>query len=500
MASKNNTPIKNKVILCGFGHIGKSVFELLSQFHFDIYVVSNSPIDPDFINENSKNVTFIQGDARNDEILKKAHVTEAEAIFALTDNDLVNLSIAIDAKKLNNKIHIAIRMFDFELGESLKKDLGIQEIFSATHLSAPYFIPNAYSYPRIGELDLENKIYSLHFNDDMNHSILNDSIVKTSLNEGYLLIQEIEKNKKPNRWLHLFGIFHYKTTFSFKIIFSFFFFVVTFSTFIISKEMNLSLLDALYFTVTTITTVGYGDHNFSQASSAMKTYGIFLMFFGTALLASLFSLITDLIITEKFKNFFGTYLIPKKNHHVLIGTGNIGTRIAEILIKNLEPTVLIESDKTGKFSEDIRRQLPVVEGNPKNLETLIQANIKTAKSIICVTENDVDNLSIIQKAKSINPKIATEMSIFDKEMAVKLKKSLNEESIISSPLIAANYFMASLFFEGVLFAASFKNSLIIICDKNKWKPRSSFNDERMYLRTDLNLKGKDLSIIEVLLN
>lgn len=185
---------------------------------------------------------------------------------------------------------------------------------------------------------------------------------------------------------------------------------------------------------------------------------------------------------------------------VISGAGNIGTRIAEILIKNLEPTVLVESDKTGKFSEDIRRQLPIVEGNPKNLETLIQANIKTAKSVICVTENDVDNLSIIQKAKSINPKIATEMSIFDKEMAVKLKYSLNEESIISSPLIAANYFMASLFFEGVLFAASFKKSLIIICDKNKWKPRASFNDERMYLRTDLNLKGKDLSIIEVLLN
>lgn len=500
MASHISTASKNKVILCGFGHIGRSVFELLKQFHFEIYVISDSLIDPDIIKDNPINVHFIHGDARNDEILKKAHIKEATAVYALTDKDMVNLSIAIDAKKLNPQIYVSIRMFDFELGESLKKDLGIEDIYSATHLSASYFIPNPYNYPRIGELDLQNKIYSLHFHDDYNHSILNDSIVKTSLNEGFLLIQEIEKNKPSSKWLGIFSFIHYKTTVSFKVIFTVFLMVLACSTFLISDQMNMSVLDALYFTVTTITTVGYGDYSFFQASTGMKLYGIFLMFFGTALLASLFSLITDLIITEKLKNFFGTYHIPRKNHHVLIGAGNIGTRIAEILIKNSEPTVVVESEKSGKFSEDIRRQLPVVEGNPKNQETLLQANIDKAKSIICVTENDVDNLSIVQKAKSMNPKIATEMSIFDKEMALKLRKSLNEESIISSPLIAANYFIASLFFEGVLFAASFKKSLIVICDKKLCKQRSTFNDERMYLRTDLNLKGKDLAIIEVLIS
>ncbi|MCB0368290.1 MAG: NAD-binding protein, partial [Bdellovibrionales bacterium] len=257
------------------------------------------------------------------------------------------------------------------------------------------------------------------------------------------------------------------------------------------------ILDALYFTVTTITTVGYGDHNFSQASNFMKSYGIFLMFFGTALLASIFSLITDFLLTEKLKNFFGSHLIPKKGHHILIGAGNIGSRVAEILIKNKIPTVIIESEKIGKFSEDIRRQLPLVEGNPKNRETLLQANIQGAKSIICVTDNDVDNLSITQKAKSMNPEVVTEVSIFDKAMALKLKSLLNPEAIISSPLISANFFVGSLFFEGVLFSVTLKKSLLLICDRDKWNERISLNKEQLLLRTELSLKGKKLIIIEI---
>ncbi len=495
MSFHPNTSLKQKVIICGFGHIGNSVLDLLKQFHFDIYIVTITPVDPDFMNEHSKNVKFILGDARNDEILKKACIQEAFAIFALTDKDLVNLSIAIDAKKLNDKIHIAIRMFDYELGESLKNELGIKEIFSATHLAAPHFIPNSYPLPRLGELDLNEKTYS----------ILHDS--------GKLVFQENIKTRSTHSWLNFFTFFHYRTTFSFKLIFLFFAIVLFFSTYLIHQKMNLNLLDAFYFTVTTITTVGYGDFSFVNASNWMKLYGVFMMFFGTALLASVFSLITDFILTEKFKNIFGFYVIPKKMHHVLIGAGNIGTRIAEILIKNSEPTVVIESDKTGKFSEDIRRQLAVVEGNPKNFETLLQANVQKAKSIICVTDNDVDNLSIIQKSKSMNTKILTEVSIFDKEMAIKLKNSLNEDSIISSPLIAANYFVASLLFEGVLFASTLENSsknstsdstkdslnhsFIIICDKTKLIEKVPSNIHTLSKRSDLKLNDRDLIIIEI---
>lgn len=262
--------------------------------------------------------------------------------------------------------------------------------------------------------------------------------------------------------------------------------------------MKLSPLDALYFTVTTITTVGYGDHNFSNASVFMKLYGIVLMFFGTALLASIFSLITDFILAEKLKTFFGNHSIPQKNHHILIGAGNIGARIAEILIKTQEPTVIIESEKTGKFSEDFRRQLAVVEGNPKNKETLIQANILQAKSVICVTDNDVDNLSINQKAKDLNKDIITEMSIFDKEMAKKLKINLKEESIISSPLIAANYFLSSFFFQGVIFCSSFSNSLIVICDRKDFFQKLPIPEKYKTQITDFNLKEKELCLIEII--
>ncbi|MCK6598706.1 MAG: NAD-binding protein [Bdellovibrionaceae bacterium] len=506
MTYNNNTqdkkpPTKKKesAIICGFGHIGQSVFDLLSKFDFKIYVISNSHVEQEYYTQRNLDVTFIHGDARNDDILKKAHIHEAIAIFALTDNDLVNISIAIDAKKLNSHIYISVRMFDSELGESLKKTLGIHQVYSATQLAAPHFIPNTGNLKRIGDLNTLHTDYELLLQNNFElNETSNQSQIKISIEQGSLLFKEKFKLKKNKSLFHLIHFFHHSTTFSFKMLTLFFIMILSLSTLIISTHMKLSPLDALYFTVTTITTVGYGDHNFSNASVFMKLYGIVLMFFGTALLASIFSLITDFILAEKLKTFFGNHSIPQKNHHILIGAGNIGARIAEILIKTQEPTVIIESEKTGKFSEDFRRQLAVVEGNPKNKETLIQANILQAKSVICVTDNDVDNLSINQKAKDLNKDIITEMSIFDKEMAKKLKINLKEESIISSPLIAANYFLSSFFFQGVIFCSSFSNSLIVICDRKDFFQKLPIPEKYKTQITDFNLKEKELCLIEII--
>ena len=58
-------------------------------------------------------------------------------------------------------------------------------------------------------------------------------------------------------------------------------------------EQNLDLIDAIYFTVTIMTTTGFGDIHLRNAPPALQLYGVALMLSGTAALAILFALITD---------------------------------------------------------------------------------------------------------------------------------------------------------------------------------------------------------------
>jgi len=90
--------------------------------------------------------------------------------------------------------------------------------------------------------------------------------------------------------------------------------------------MDLSLVDAFYFVGTTVTTVGYGDITPLKASPALKLYAVLLMLFGSATLATLTSILTAFVVTERFEKLLGRRRVPSEGHVVVVGLGNVGNR------------------------------------------------------------------------------------------------------------------------------------------------------------------------------
>src|SRR5215468_8562982 len=94
---------------------------------------------------------------------------------------------------------------------------------------------------------------------------------------------------------------------------------------------NLSWLDALYFTVTTMTTVGYGDIALKDARDGVKLFGIFFMPASAGLLAATFGILTDYLIKARLEQLFGPWRSRMRNHVILCGLGHVGIRILEQL-------------------------------------------------------------------------------------------------------------------------------------------------------------------------
>src|SRR5262245_48225848 len=108
-------PISNHIIVCGLGRVGYRTTLLLLSLGEQVVCITRSRGD-DMVSEIEARCQVIFGDARNDNHLLAAGIERARAILALTDEDMTNVSIALDAQRMNPAIRVVVRVFDQELG------------------------------------------------------------------------------------------------------------------------------------------------------------------------------------------------------------------------------------------------------------------------------------------------------------------------------------------------------------------------------------------------
>ncbi|MBI4866714.1 MAG: NAD-binding protein [Candidatus Wallbacteria bacterium] len=126
-------------IVCGLGNVGFRVVNHLRRLGKDVIVLELHP-DGQFVKEiQDKGVPVVTGDARRVDLLRNVGAERAEAILAVTDNDLANLEIVMDARQINPEIRVVLRMFDDNLAAKVKKAFNIQVAFSASGLAGPAF-------------------------------------------------------------------------------------------------------------------------------------------------------------------------------------------------------------------------------------------------------------------------------------------------------------------------------------------------------------------------
>src|SRR5580704_1940203 len=68
---------------------------------------------------------IVYGDARNERNLVDAGIGGAAAIVICSDDDLANMEIALDARRLNPKVRVVVRIFDQILARRLEDFAGI---------------------------------------------------------------------------------------------------------------------------------------------------------------------------------------------------------------------------------------------------------------------------------------------------------------------------------------------------------------------------------------
>jgi voltage-gated potassium channel len=168
-----------------------------------------------------------------------------------------------------------------------------------------------------------------------------------------------------------------------------------------------NFLEALYATVVTLSTVGYGD--FIPHSSQGMLFTVFLIIVGVGTMLYTVGLITETMIEGRLNLILGKGRLVKminkmQNHYIICGCGRIGRLICRELAEEKVDFVVIDNDPEAiQRIED--EGYVYYKGDATHDKALLAAGIKKAKGIVCVLPSDAENLYVILTARELNQDI-----------------------------------------------------------------------------------------------
>ena len=118
-----------------------------------------------------------------------------------------------------------------------------------------------------------------------------------------------------------------------------------------------------------------------------------------------------------------------RDHFIICGYGQVGRTVVDQLRRLEIPFVLIETNE-GLYRELLSDGTPVIQGDAKRHDILLQAGLERATGICVVIDNDADNLYITVTARSLNPKIKIITRAGQQRYATAMRNSGADEVII----------------------------------------------------------------------
>jgi voltage-gated potassium channel len=183
--------------------------------------------------------------------------------------------------------------------------------------------------------------------------------------------------------------------------------------------------DAFYMTLTTITTVGYGEiHLLSRAG---RIFNSFVIVFGVTTMFFAIGAMTQTVIEMELGEFFGKRRMKRmidklEKHYIVCGYGRVGRAATRELQQAGVPLVVVDRNPE-KVERAIREGAAALCGDSTQDATLTDAGVKRAKGLIAALATDADNLFLILSAKTQNAGLRVAARVGDEHAEDKLRRA-----------------------------------------------------------------------------
>ncbi|MFM7530166.1 MAG: potassium channel family protein, partial [Nodosilinea sp.] len=194
---------------------------------------------------------------------------------------------------------------------------------------------------------------------------------------------------------------------------------------------------------------GYGDVFETLADfnnpRLLQGFGLLLTLAGTAFVGVLYALLTEKLLALRFEFMERRPPVPDQGHVVVIWLGQVGRQVISLLQELKQPVVAIAPQR---FDTEVLPQVPLLTGDVAI--ALDRANLATAKSVVAVSTDEVDNLEIGLLAHRLNPHCRAIIRTYNQQFSDRIAQLFPFAQVLCAAAISAEAFAAAAFGENVV--------------------------------------------------
>lgn len=249
---------------------------------------------------------------------------------------------------------------------------------------------------------------------------------------------------------------------------------------------NIQLFEALWMTVTTILTVGYGD--LVPVTEAGRIFAMVLVplciVLFTYFMGQIISLMVELNISTQKRSRQMEKKIKRLSRHIIIcGLDSMTRTVIDKMLQEKKDFVIIDPDET--LVETCLDKYNIILGDPSEDDVLIRAGIERAEGLI-TSRSDAENVLIILSARGLNPELLIVSSAERLESESKMRKA-GADKVINAERIGGTRMALSVL----------KPAAVDYMDKVFATSNEDFRVEEVFLSDGSKLIGKSLKDAEI---
>ncbi|MDI5941463.1 NAD-binding protein, partial [Micromonospora sp. DH15] len=215
-----------------------------------------------------------------------------------------------------------------------------------------------------------------------------------------------------------------------------------------ARAAHVGWADALYLTLVTTLTGEDPDVAKPVAAQVMQ---VVLNLAGLALIPLITAVVVDGIVNARLALHTGRIQPARSGHVVVVGLGNIGTRVMAQLNDFGVEVVAIDKDPEARGASLAHRLgVPMVVGDAGREETLRSASVETCQALVVVSTDDDVNLRAALNARGLTPDLRVVLRLFDGDFAERVQKAFGIGISRSVSYLAAPSFAAALLDRAVI--------------------------------------------------
>jgi Trk K+ transport system NAD-binding subunit len=418
------------------------------------------------------------------EALADAGLAGADAVVLTEQDDIGNLDTALVARELAPGVRIVMRMYDEVLAESVRELIPNCATLSATAVAAPAFVAAAVDGLAPAPVRvLDRSVYVTGRDEADPQDVICGLAATGNQDEPQVLpadpatadlvltvatpretapraasATEVHRRARRRAVMGMVSLVVRRLRLIVAVLLAIV--IASAAVFVVIRHVN--WWEGIYLAV--LTAAG-GAPAVLSIDTGEQVLNIVLTVVSIAVIPLVTAAVVETVVSARLALASGGLTAPVEGHVVVVGLGNVGTRVVSALDDLGIAVVGIDRDPQARGVEVARqRRIPVIVGDANRQETLRAASVQTARTLMVLTSNDLANVQTALLGRKAAPDVQMVLRLFDGDFAERIQRTFGFATSRSVSALAAPSFAAAMLGHEVIATISVARRVLLVAE------------------------------------